>query len=491
MAFGRFAGVALLAAIPVFAQTPEAFESKVRNLAHPRYAEREKAARELEQAGESALPALREAAQSTDDELRARAASVVEKIERTARSQRLLAAPKLAFKFEKMPLDDAIAEVAKKAQRQFIVDRTKIKDLKKPITLDTGELPYWDALNAFYQTAGLAEDISQVPVTKTESGGSGRRLNVVIRGPGSMQMPQAHVCKLVDSATPMPASPANAFRVRPLAANFAQNKFDDIKGEITFHVEVDTAPGISLREIVGIEVRKATASDGRFLAAAYPVPPFVGFASIDQMVMQQLILASEDFSGEMSGSTNRPHAITLKTGGLHPTAIAELHGVVVAKVITPVEPILVVNQFLRSSGRESTVDGMTVLIKDIKTTTDGRVVVQLRLTTCNDQAEDILNMPVQVKGRVQQFIRINRGNGIRADRGRASDFKVVDSAGRPIKGLSTRFHGTSFDLNSLSDDVELTFAKPAEGTERLSLVMMGKRIATVEMPFVLKNVPLP
>src|SRR4051794_18049635 len=100
---GRFLGLVgtSLLAVPLAAQTPDPLAGKVQNLAHPRYAEREKAARELEAAGEPALAALKPALQSKDEELRARAAAVADRIERTARSQRLLVAPKLTLKFDK------------------------------------------------------------------------------------------------------------------------------------------------------------------------------------------------------------------------------------------------------------------------------------------------------------------------------------------------------------------------------------------------------
>src|SRR5947209_17808765 len=101
-------GSAVLAASPAAAQVPDPYEAKVRALAHPRYAEREKAARDLESAGETALKALRAAQTSNDEELRARAAAVAEKIDRAARSKRLLTAPTLALKLDRVPLRQAV-----------------------------------------------------------------------------------------------------------------------------------------------------------------------------------------------------------------------------------------------------------------------------------------------------------------------------------------------------------------------------------------------
>ena len=63
--------------------------------------------------------------------------------------------------------------------------------------------------------------------------------------------------------------------------------------------------------------------------------------------------------------------------------------------------------------------------------------------------------------------------------------------GQPLKGLSAQVTGASFDGTSMVQDVRLTFAKPAAGADDLSLVLLGKRTVTVEMPFVLRDVPLP
>src|SRR5262245_38488390 len=103
MLCGRYPGILtwLLLAVPLAAQAPDSFDAKVQGLTHPRYAEREKAARELIAVGEPALKALRAVSTSPDPELRARAAYVAEKIDRAVRSERLLIAPKLALKFDK------------------------------------------------------------------------------------------------------------------------------------------------------------------------------------------------------------------------------------------------------------------------------------------------------------------------------------------------------------------------------------------------------
>ena len=486
MPCGRCLGIALLAVAPLAAQPADSLDTKVRALAHPRYSEREKAARDLEAIGEPALKALREVAKSSDEELRTRAVAVADRIERALRSERLLAAPKLALKFDMVPLDRAIAEFASKAQMQFVFDKAKVKDASRTVTLDTGEVPYWEAVEAFYRAAGLTEDDSPPDPKRPDLYRRPKYEPSPFRHPLS-RLP--HI-RLIDGAPLEPADVTRAFRVRALPPGVEENKYDDLKGEVTFHLDVDPAPGLAVREIIGIEVRKAVTDDGRTLAAAYPaLPPAAGLGLEEQVIIKQVMIANGNLLVEdMPGA--RAHAITLKTGGLRPKKLTELQGTVVARVVAPPEPVVTVNQLLRPGTHEATADGITVQIKDVASGPDNRVVVQARVVTRVDLTEEVLAVPVQMKGRVRQFIRINRGPGTVG--GQLPDLKVRDAAGVPIRGLSAQVTNMSFDGTTMVQDVKLAFEKPAAvGDDSLNLVLMGKRPAMVEMPFTLRDVPLP
>ena len=186
MTHGRCLGIVLFAFAPLAAQPADSLDAKVRALANPRYAEREKAARELEAIGEPALKALRDVARSNDEELRARAAVVADRIERSQRSERLLVAPKLALKFDKTPLGQAVVEFAAKSRRHVILDKAAVKNSDRTVTLDTGEVPYWQAVEAFYRAAGLVEDDEPFAAPPPGSGpGPGVRVVRRLQGPGA------------------------------------------------------------------------------------------------------------------------------------------------------------------------------------------------------------------------------------------------------------------------------------------------------------------
>ena len=147
---------------PLAAQPPDPLEAKVRGPGPPAL-RRAREGRPRTGGGRRAGPeGPAKAVQSPNDaELRARAAVVAEKIERAARSKRLLAAPKLALKFDKVPLDQAVNRVRRaRPGSGSCWTRPRIKDLDRTVTLDTGEVPFWEAVHAFYEAAGLTEDDS-------------------------------------------------------------------------------------------------------------------------------------------------------------------------------------------------------------------------------------------------------------------------------------------------------------------------------------------
>jgi hypothetical protein len=517
----RLAGTVALVVAPAAARAADPFESQVRNLAHPRYAEREKAARELERAGEPALKALKAALGSADEEVRARAAVVVAKIERTARSERLLVAPKVALKFDKTPLNQAVDEVARKTGLRFTLDGSKVADVKRSVTLDTGEVPLWEAVQAFYAAAGLAETETPAPAPPADKDmafRAGRQL-VIKSYVRAETLAGASVIRLADGKPVLPVDLSRALRVRALPAGFAQNKYDDVKGEVTFHLDVDAVPSLNVQEIVGVDVRRATAEDARALAPAYPAPEgFAGFGDLYWVAQQVVIINGDVVSGGMGG-VDRTFPVTLKSGGLRPKRLAEVDGVVVARVVTPPEVLLTVpDVFGKGKGQVFQSDGLTCQVVESKGATEqlpvapravrgagdfaapakasepaGLASISVRVVITGETGNEILNIPVQVKGRVRPFLRINRRSGEMAVN--LPELRLQDADGLPLKVTSTQVTGSQFDGSSWTQEVKLTFQKPAgigvKGQEGVSLSVHGRRVAVVELPFTLKDVSLP
>ena len=476
--------LSLILASAVAAQSTDPYEAKIRNLAHARFAEREKAARELEEAGEPTLKSLRAASNSTDAELRRRAETIVSRIERTQLSRKLLVAPQLHLKFDKVPLLLAINEVASKTGLRIQME-AKDAGPQRTITLDTGAIPFWQAVQAFYDAAGLVEN--DAPPSGVSPPTDGRRIQGDINGRRMYSAGQSeNLVRVTSGKGTLPGELSHALRVRVVSPAYPLSKYNPATGEVKFHLDVDAAKGIEVREIVGVEVRRAIAKDQRELANAFPVPALQPNYFGEQMLMQQVLIVN----GELLMDDGRPSEpfipVTLKTGGIRPEVLSEFHGVVVARIVAPPEPMVPLQDVFQSMGQSQTRDGLTLTLKSSEEGTSNLATLRVQVKSTGESINELLNFPVQVKGRAQPFIRINRGGTI----GTATELQARDADGKPVKIVATRIMASNSDGVTMTQDVEIKIEKPTSGLKNMNLSLNGRRPAVVEMPFVLRDVPL-
>ncbi len=119
--------------------------------------EREKASADLEAVGDPAYAALREAAKSTDEEVHKRAEILIGKIEKRRESAEALKPKHVHLVYKDTPLADAVADFKKQTGYDITLNdpENKLKDRK--ITLDTGDVTFWQAMDQFCDKAGLQE----------------------------------------------------------------------------------------------------------------------------------------------------------------------------------------------------------------------------------------------------------------------------------------------------------------------------------------------
>jgi hypothetical protein len=192
----------------------ETIAKLIKQLGSDDFEAREKATKELEVIGTPALEALREAAKSGDPEVKLRATSILQTVEKLAVTEKLLAPTKVKLTFKDTPLADAVAEFNKKSGYTILVHdpEKKLKDRK--VTLDTGEVTFWEAFDKFCEKAGLAEATMQdlmKAVTVPPPGG----------GPGGVLPPPPPI-KVPKDIKANPATPVKEKKEQP-----APKKDDD------------------------------------------------------------------------------------------------------------------------------------------------------------------------------------------------------------------------------------------------------------------------
>ncbi len=129
----------------------------VEQLGSDTFSDRQKASEALDAIGEPALNALRKAAQSTDAEVRKRAQELVERIEKRTENTRALAPTLVHLVYKDTPLADAVADFAKKTGYRIELHDPDGKLKGKRITLDTGKVTFWNALEQFCARAGVID----------------------------------------------------------------------------------------------------------------------------------------------------------------------------------------------------------------------------------------------------------------------------------------------------------------------------------------------
>ena len=127
----------------------------VQRLGSGSFAQRERAAKELDRLGELALPALEAATRGGDVETQRRAASLLRRIEERTLADTLLKPTPTRFQFKDTTIRSALLEIEK--QTALKLRWPNEEWTRRKITVDTGTLPFWQAWATFCKQAGVHE----------------------------------------------------------------------------------------------------------------------------------------------------------------------------------------------------------------------------------------------------------------------------------------------------------------------------------------------
>ena len=498
------ASLAMLGLSPVAVRAedsvgPERISGLIQNLSSPKFLERDRANRELRRLGEPALKQLKSSLDSRDYEVRERVALAIQFIEQKLANDRLLLAPTIRLKFDKMPLDQAIAEVAKLTGIQFKLDPKSTKDPNQAITLDTGEVPYWEGVEQFLAVAGLTEVALAAPAnTQPQPYYEQQQLGGFRGRPSRGSVPATDsVIRLIEGKSPLSASTATLIRVKALPRE-SQNS-GSVKGSshIVLNLEVTPAPTLLWQGVVNVDARKVVDDRGIALAQSHthnPASPnkTVWMDGMQAQVFQGgqrqvIIQGNVQIWSNVDGMPNpgvqvnpRHVPIALLTKDSTSKVLKELHGVITAEVLTPPEAIVTIDDILKVKAKESTrKNDYQMAIEDRVDNANGSISYRVRVRM---PAQNFL---MQMQGRRGGFAQVDSTVAAQPN------LQLQDAAGKAIAGINMQIMEQSFD--GITQTSLYTFVVPAKNTglERAKLAVVGRRIATVEVPFSLKDVPLP
>ena len=462
--------------------TPEAL---VAQLGAPRYQDREDAARALEAAGPSALPALRAAAVGANPEIARRAGDLVGRLQRQVDTTKRVAAKTVKLNYRDQPLGNAVNDLKTRTGLNVVLDTAKVADPFRKITCETGDLTAWEAVDAFCAAAGLREAfLAELEVPKPEKPNGGGRRSYYTPPPPPPAQDAVPVTLVDGKAAPLPGTRTTAVRILALPASFPGNRVRLGTGETTIVFDVAPAPGLNWQEVTSIRITKLVDSDGRLGAGGTPwdeAPAFNPYSDFGGMVAwggPGQVVMRWDFEGNpiLPASYPNPRAVTMPIKLATPTAksLKLLEGVVICEVMDLNQPLVTIDDPAKAVG--STVEapgGAKLSIVTLQPKDGGGTLFSVRSESPSPWALQRMRNPWGAMW-PERTTRMT-GNQV----------KVTDAAGKQLHPGST-----SGSDDGITMTMTMDFNLPA-GVVPAKVQLVGPKPVVVEVPFKMENVPLP
>jgi hypothetical protein len=479
--------------------SPERIQGLITRLGSPQFREREAASRDLETLGEPALAALGQAAESADPETRRRAAEMVERIDARLTTARLLTPARIQLNYADVPLVAAVEDLVRRTGAPLRLPHTPFHYLNRTVTVAAGPVPYWQALDLVCRRAGvypvagpLTPTGGSVSVVHATGGNVFQRRFLIRDDLNNLSPPYVtRPIELVDG--PNAAGPvhyAGAFRVGipPSGLPYTVLNADN---DYILPVQVLAEPWLQLVTAADIKVSKAIDDQGQSLSAAALEPVDEGVtvqSNIGVPVFQRVIASSSAIDG-----------VRLRRGEKPAKALRELTGSVTVQVRIP--------------------DVLTTLEKPatpVRTTVRGDRGVRLQMLEYVGGPDEVqvtvevalphtiwpvgaVTNPLAV--RPFDAVRLRPPNGV--DRNPmvlgsgplppATDFQglsVEDAQGRRLPLVQGSDPDIEWTEGGLACVITARFRREG-GAEPARLVFTASRLTAINVPFTLKDVPLP
>lgn len=492
--FGCLAAILLIVST-VDAQTISIAELTAR-LGDRDYSVRESAQAELLRGDPAVLPLLELTMRTeTNPEIRERVETILAELKKRGERSRFLKAEPIALRFQATPLKTAVAEVRKLA-RIAVELAPSVKDANRPITLDTGPLPIWEAVERFRAAAGL-EEVFQVepalPASNTGNGfGNGRNFLVY---PQSTPAVAPTPIVWIDARTPTVASSADRsgmLRVTALPARFPIHRRIRGEGMTVLYLDVTAPQHFAWSESGPVRIDYAEDQSGRPLTAAAlpsPPPPTNGFENIVFLNNGMMMNLGESTSryGAVGPKPANPRyaAVPVRTDDRSTSSLRVLQGSLRGEVTIPDEAILTIDDLSAVVGKvyQLGVDA-TFVVVDLKTSAEGTRTMKIKITAPNPW--NLARRGILGRRGIPASLWDDGGFGSSS----LKSYRFSDDQNRKATGV---VFSTSSSDNGIqqTSELEIRFDRSMTAGPPKKLVILGDRIVPLEVPFRLTNVPMP
>ncbi len=456
----------------------------IKQLGSPRFREREAATQALlKQRSSQALVQLRQAARSSDADVRKRTHEILDAIERLLETEQVLQPFKLRLDFKDVLVADAVADFARRSGVKVVLaDSDKAKLANRKVTVSTGEVALWEALRQLCEKAGLQErppELATRQVTDPdEIFGGGRRM--MWKHSYRHRPAIEDRLFLVDGVSTRPMFQAGSLRLQvlprpPLVGPLGPS------AELTLAVDVE--PRYTWGRLVSIRVEEALDDRGQKL-----VQPLLMIGELPRQPQFEEMFILWDGMEEGPRISPREGTVKLKLGAKMAKSIKEMRGRLAAEVEAPPAPLVTVTDILKASGKSVPgLDKSQVRVIEAKLDEAGQYKIQIEVKLPPTPA---------VQPPAGNLIWINRGPvpvggtvNLTASEVEQKGLSLYDAEGHPFI-LAT----AHYNHPAKPDDPRIytLYYQPRKNQgDPVRLVLSGKRTVLLEVPFVLKDVPLP
>ena len=471
-------------AVPPAVDEPVGPDRLVAQLGSDVYQEREAAMAALEKLGETARPALEDALRNPSPEVGKRAARVLVSVQRTSDAANKLNVKTHKLSYRKIPLGTAVNDLKARTGINLTLDPANIADPLRMVTCETGDLPPWEAVNAFCEAAGLREVFDlELPVPKQERSRRG-----LYTTPPPPPTPDSVPVKLVDGThQSLPGSRNTAVRVLALPGNFAKHRVYLGTGDVLFHFDVAPMPGYHWQSVAGVRITKVVDDSNRLGAAGTNREPNGFFSEMFEGVVFAggggVVMG---WDGEMP---NRPTAypnprivpVPIKLGSLSARKLKLLEGSVVCEISVPNQPLITIDNIGTALGNGvEGLRGLKMTVLDTKPSAKGgKAVLKVQV----DQPPAWLNNRFNAWGGGGMMMGLEDSISLPP----THVVKGFDAAGKPVRMNVLTNSETNTDEFTQSTTTQ--YSCP-DGLP-VKIVLTGAKPVLVEVPFKMENVQLP
>jgi hypothetical protein len=450
----------------------------IRQLGSEEFRQRQEASRGLERLGASALPALQQAAQTdADPEICRRAEELVRLISHQVENARLLKPKLVRLVYKDTAVPAAVADFAAKTGFKIELQGDTSRISGRRITLDTGAVSFWEALDQFCRQAGLSERS-----TAAAASPRGQRAGQVIIRETRYGTPQPsdNRLHLVDGPpSQLPAWRSSSVRVRALSPATPLPGLVKTADETFVSLDVLPEPALAWDGVIDVRIDRAIDDQDQQLGQAATQLPAAHLGN-DMVFMANGMVITDDGS-YMPGPRGQV-PVRLQRGERPSKFLKELAGSVAVRVLKA-EALVTVERLLQAGGQKVRgVDGDSIKVLDITRRPSDRVAVRVQVVS--QQGLFGGNRVVRANGNVI----VIRGGG--SFTSASTRLAVLDAAGKPLP-VSPLQRGLNANANGImEEELELTFTASAQAGD-LKLILNGQRAHSLDVPFTLKDVPLP